>query len=62
MSARNSTVAAPWLMCERSAYSRPLMLRWSSAKLRVPMIRNLPSVLMSRVTRPLNTSLEVYCE
>ena len=62
MSARNSTVASPDAIFDRSAYSLPVILRLSAAKLSLPMTRNLPSVLKRMTISPLNTSFEVYME
>ena len=62
MSARNRIVTAPLLARDRSAYSRPDSERLLSAKLSWPLIRNLPSVEILIVTRPLNTACEVYIE
>jgi hypothetical protein len=58
MSARNRIVASPRAIFDRSAYSLPVMLRLSSAKLSLPMIRNLPSVRTDDHL-PLNTACEV---
>ena len=62
MSARNSTVTSPCVTRERSAYSRPLTLMLSAAKLSLPMIRNLPSVASRTITWPLNTACDVNSE
>jgi hypothetical protein len=58
MSARNSTVASPAAILDRSAYSRALMLRLSAAKFSLPTTSSLPSVEMRRMISPLKTSLD----
>ena len=59
MSARNNIVTAPSATRDRSAYSLALMLMLSAAKLSLPTIRILPSVLNRITTSPLKTSFEV---
>ena len=59
MSARNSTVTSPLATLDRSAYSLPLMLMLSAAKLSLPMTRNFPSVLNRTTISPLNSSFDV---